>query len=56
MIDTRWSLKQRFEYQGQSIAYDVLGEGVPIVFVHGTPFSSYVWRMIARELARNHKV
>jgi pimeloyl-ACP methyl ester carboxylesterase len=56
MIDTRWSLKRRFEYQGQSIAYDVLGEGVPIVLVHGTPFSSYVWRMIARELARNFKV
>ena len=56
MIDTRWSLKQRFEYQRQSIAYDVLGEGVPIVLVHGTPFSSYVWRMIARELARNYKV
>ncbi len=56
MIDTRWSLKQRFEYQGQSIAYDVLGEGLPIVLVHGTPFSSYVWRTIARELARYYKV
>lgn len=56
MIDTRWSLKQRFEYQGQSIAYDVLGEGLPIVLVHGTPFSSYVWRTIARELSRYYKV
>ena len=56
MIDLHWSLKQRFEYQGQSIAYDVLGAGDPIVLVHGTPFSSYVWRTIAGELARNHKV
>ena len=56
MIDTRWSLKQKFEYQGQSIAYDVLGEGTALVLVHGTPFSSYVWRTIARELARNYKV
>ncbi len=56
MIDARWSLKQKFEYQGQWIAYDVLGEGAPLVLVHGTPFSSYVWRTIARELARNYKV
>lgn len=56
MIDTHWSLKQRFEYQGQSIAYDVLGEGDPIVLVHGTPFSSYVWHTIARELARQYKI
>ena len=56
MIDPRWSLRQEFGYQGQSIAYDVLGEGDPLVLVHGTPSSSYVWRRIARELARNHRV
>ncbi len=52
MIAAHWSLKQKFEHQGQSIAYDVLGEGDPIVLAHGTPFSSYVWRTNARELAR----
>ncbi len=56
MVDMGWSLKQRVNYQGQSVAYDVLGEGEPIVLVHGTPFSSYVWRRIARELARGYKV
>lgn len=56
MIDTSWSLKQRFVYQDQSIAYDVLGDGDPIVLVHGTPFSSYVWRTTARELARGYKI
>jgi pimeloyl-ACP methyl ester carboxylesterase len=56
MIDPTWSLEQRFEYEGQSIAYDILGEGDPTVLVHGTPFSSYVWRKIGRELARSYKV
>ncbi len=56
MIDKSWALKQRFEFQGQSIAYDVLGEGPPLVLVHGTPFSSYVWRTIARELARSYEI
>jgi pimeloyl-ACP methyl ester carboxylesterase len=56
MIDLNWSLNQRFDYHGQSIAYDTYGQGAPVVMVHGTPFSSYVWRSIARELARGYKV
>ena len=51
-----WSLSKRFNFDGQSVAYDTLGEGNPIVLVHGTPFSSYVWRDIGRELARDHTV
>jgi pimeloyl-ACP methyl ester carboxylesterase len=53
---TEWALGKSFDHDGQVIAYDMLGEGDPIVLVHGTPFSSYVWRTIARELARDHKV
>jgi pimeloyl-ACP methyl ester carboxylesterase len=45
-----------FEFEGQTVAYDVLGEGDPIVLVHGTPFSSFVWRRIARELGRSYRV
>jgi len=51
-----WSLTRRFDHRGQAVAYDVLGEGEPVVLVHGTPFSSYVWRRIARELARTRQV
>jgi pimeloyl-ACP methyl ester carboxylesterase len=50
------ALKQRFDYQGQAVAYDIIGEGAPLVLVHGTPFSSYVWRAIARELARHYQI
>ena len=56
MTDRRWSLNRKFDYEGQSIAYDVLGGGDPLVLVHGTPFSSYLWRRVARELARHYEV
>lgn len=51
-----WSLSQRFDHQGQAVAWDALGSGAPVVLVHGTPFSSYVWRRIAVELARDYRV
>jgi pimeloyl-ACP methyl ester carboxylesterase len=51
-----WSLRNEFKFEGQRVAYDVLGEGSPVVMVHGTPFSSYVWRSIARELASEYRV
>jgi pimeloyl-ACP methyl ester carboxylesterase len=34
--------------------YEDLEDGPPAVLVHGTPFSSFVWRRIARDLARRH--
>lgn len=51
-----WRLSKRFDFEGQSVAYDTIGEGGPIVLIHGTPFSAYVWRNIARELARQHEI
>ena len=53
---TEWSLTQRFAFEGDEIAFDVFGEGAPLVLVHGTPFSSYVWHAIGRELARDFQV
>lgn len=51
-----WSLTQRFDFNGQSVAWDKFGDGDRLVLVHGTPFSSYVWRKIARELMQDHTV
>ncbi|HLL39813.1 MAG TPA: alpha/beta fold hydrolase, partial [Rubrobacteraceae bacterium] len=51
-----WKLGEFFEYRGDRVAYDAFGEGPPIVLVHGTPFSSYVWRRIAPALAENYRV
>ena len=49
-------LPQKFDFNGQSIAWGDMGDGDPLVLVHGTPFSSQVWRRIAPLLARCWKV
>ncbi|CAB3967789.1 MULTISPECIES: alpha/beta fold hydrolase [Burkholderia] len=49
-------LPNRFMFEGHRIAWGTLGEGPPLVLVHGTPFSSQVWRRIAPWLARRHRV
>ena len=51
-----WRLERTFDFGGRPVAWDVFGDGAPVVLIHGTPFSSWVWRTIARELARKHKV
>lgn len=51
-----WDLSGVFDFEGQRIRYGVLGEGSPLVLLHGTPFSSIVWRRIAPYLATNRRV
>jgi haloalkane dehalogenase len=42
--------KQRAEIEGQTMAYVDVGEGDPIVLLHGNPTSSYLWRNIIPHL------
>lgn len=49
-------LSNRFVFDGHRIAWGTLGEGEPLVLLHGTPFSSQVWRRIAPWLARRRRV
>jgi haloalkane dehalogenase len=42
---------QRVEVLGGDMAYAEVGEGDPIVFLHGNPTSSYLWRNIIPHLA-----
>jgi pimeloyl-ACP methyl ester carboxylesterase len=53
---TGWSLDRSYDFRGQTVRYDVIGDGPPIVFMHGTPFSSYVWHRIAPLIARHRRV
>src|SRR5215207_9512443 len=46
-----WVLRERFATNGGAIAWDRLGDGPPVVLVHGTPWSSWSWRRVAAELA-----
>lgn len=43
--------KCRFDAAGVEMAYVELGEGRPIVFLHGNPTSSFLWRSIAPAVA-----
>ena len=40
--------KSRIEVLGLDMAYVEVGEGDPIVFLHGNPTSSYLWRNVIR--------
>ncbi|MEQ8231007.1 MAG: haloalkane dehalogenase [Gammaproteobacteria bacterium] len=47
-----WSARKQFvEVDGSRMAYVEMGEGRPIVFQHGNPTSSYLWRNILPALA-----
>ncbi|MFJ5049045.1 alpha/beta fold hydrolase [Streptomyces sp. NPDC088719] len=49
-------LTRTFETPDGAVRWDVMGEGEPVVLLHGTPFSSLVWRDIAPALARDRRV
>ena len=45
------SLDRRHRFDGQEVAWGRMGNGPALVLIHGTPFSSQVWRRIAPLLA-----
>ncbi|MEU7039241.1 alpha/beta hydrolase [Streptomyces sp. NPDC046237] len=51
-----WTLGEEFETPGGVVRWKVLGSGDPVVLVHGTPYSSFLWRDIAPALARTRTV
>ena len=46
MISTAEHEKKYLDVRGKRVAYVEMGEGDPIVFQHGNPTSSYLWRNI----------
>lgn len=51
-----WHLPERFDTGDGLVAWGRLGSGSPVVLLHGSPFSSYVWREVAAALAVRHQV
>jgi pimeloyl-ACP methyl ester carboxylesterase len=51
-----WTLPQEFETPGGTVRWNVFGSGDPVVLVHGTPYSSLLWRDIAPALALTRRV
>ena len=46
MIDDCERPKKHLTVMGKSMAYCEMGEGEPILFLHGNPTSSYLWRNV----------
>ena len=51
MISADEHPKKTVEVNGKRMAYVEMGDGDPIIFQHGNPTSSYLWRNIMPELA-----
>ncbi|WP_406192558.1 alpha/beta fold hydrolase [Streptomyces sp. NBC_01017] len=51
-----WTLGEEFETPEGMVRWGVLGSGDPVVLVHGTPYSSFLWVDIAPALARTRTV
>ncbi|MFW2237787.1 alpha/beta fold hydrolase [Rhodococcus opacus] len=52
----RWRLPDRLTVDGATVAAGVFGDGPPVVLVHGTPSSSYLWRAVIPRLAEQNTV
>lgn len=50
MIDDKEPEKLTIQVHGKTMAYVERGEGDPIVFLHGNPTSSYLWRNVIPHL------
>lgn len=51
-----WVLRQRIKTSVGSVAYDIFGEGSPVVLIHGTPSWSYLWRHVVPTLSERSTV
>ena len=49
-------LDERFDGDGGEIRWTSIGNGPPIVLVHGTPYSSLIWRAISPALSAHRRV
>ena len=49
-LSTKPHPKKTIEVLGKTMRYVEMGEGAPIVFLHGNPTSSYLWRNIMPHL------
>jgi pimeloyl-ACP methyl ester carboxylesterase len=56
MAARHWQLRHRFASSGGQVAYDVIGQGPPVVLVHGTPSWSYLWRGVVDRMSAQFTV
>jgi pimeloyl-ACP methyl ester carboxylesterase len=54
--EVSWRLGRRERTSVGEVAYEVSGEGPPVVLVHGTPTRSYLWRDVIPALGEHRSV
>jgi pimeloyl-ACP methyl ester carboxylesterase len=47
----KWAVAEEFDTGDGVVRWTSFGQGEPVVLLHGTPFSSFIWRDIAPALA-----
>ncbi|MFC3285756.1 alpha/beta fold hydrolase [Litchfieldella rifensis] len=45
-----------FRFEGRFVHTEVIGEGPPLVAIHGTPFSSQVWRRVVPHFREQRRI
>lgn len=53
---TDQAVPEEFASSAGAVRWGTVGSGEPVVLLHGTPFSSYVWRDVAAALAPRYRV
>lgn len=51
-----WRFSKTFDHAHGQVRFDIIGEGEPLVLMHGTPFSSYEWHRVAPLLGEHRRV
>ena len=52
----KWNLPHSFNFEGREVKYDIQGQGLPVVLLHGTPWSSFNLRHLIKGLSSYYKV
>ncbi|WP_117160967.1 alpha/beta fold hydrolase [Paraliobacillus sp. X-1268] len=52
----KWELTKQFDSSHGTVRFEVIGQGPPLVLVHGTPWSSFNWRHIVPALSEWYTV
>lgn len=53
---SNWNLPQTFCFEGRGVKYGIQGQGLPVILVHGTPWSSYNLRHLIKGLSVDYQV
>jgi len=53
---SNWNLPQSFVFEGREVKYGIQGQGLPLILVHGTPWSSYNLRHLIESLSTEYQV